>query len=200
LTFKMDDYVDVSERIRLFYERYPDGRLTRLNDPRVMEIGQRVFIVYDALAYRTADDPHPAVGTAWEPIPGPTQFTRDSELMNAETAAWGRAIIAAGIPSKRIASAEEVQARRGEQANGTPPKQRLPDDLVAELAEMARVLVASKTWTGAKLKAQLVAAGAKDTSTVKIALGTLTAEQADVLKGLMADLIAAAEEKTGAAA
>ena len=45
-------------------------------------------------------------------MPGPTPFTRDSEMMNSQTAAWGRAIIAVGIPSKKIASAEEVQARQ----------------------------------------------------------------------------------------
>lgn len=114
MAFKLDDdYIDVATRIQQFYTRFEEGRLTRVGEPAILLGGDRPFIVYTAHAYRTPDDPVPAIGTAWEPIPGPTQFTRDSELMNAETAAWGRAIIAAGIPSKRIASSEEAQARNG---------------------------------------------------------------------------------------
>src|SRR5262245_16500333 len=97
MTFSIDDYVDVAERIREFYERFPDGRLTTGGAPHVMEINGKPFVVYHAQAWRTADDPKPGDGWAWEPVPGPTQFTRDSELMNAETAAWGRAIVSLGF-------------------------------------------------------------------------------------------------------
>ena len=108
--FNLDDYVDVAERIRLFYEKWPDGRIVTMKFA-VEIVGDRPFALCHAQAYRTPDDPRPCSGTAWEPIPGPTPYTKDSELMNAETAAWGRAIIAAGIPSKKIASADEVKAR-----------------------------------------------------------------------------------------
>src|SRR6185503_8748663 len=116
--FKMDDYVDVAERIRQFYERYPDGRLTSGGMPKVVEIGGKPFIWYHAQAYRTPDDTLPGDGWAAEPVPGPTQFTKDSELMNAETAAWGRAIVALGFETKKIASAQEVRNRQG--ASGPP--------------------------------------------------------------------------------
>lgn len=120
MSFKLDDdYVDVATRIQKFYATYEHGRLGRLGDPTIMPMGDRLFVAYTAVAYRAPDDPVPAIGTAWEPFPGPTQFTRDSELMNAETAAWGRAIIAAGIPSKNIASRNEVQARQP--GTGGPP-------------------------------------------------------------------------------
>lgn len=114
--FNLDDYVDVAERIKLFYERYPDGRLATVAH-ELYHVGERTFVYCQAQAYRVPDDPQPCVGTAWEPIPGPTPYTRDSELMNAETAAWGRAIIAAGIPSTKIASQQEVKAR----TTGKPP-------------------------------------------------------------------------------
>ncbi len=117
--FKLDDYVDVAQRITEFYERYPEGSLRTGTQPHVIEIGGRSFIVYHALAYRTSDDTCPSDGWAWEPVPGPTQFTKDSELMNAETAAWGRAIVAAGFKTKKIASANEVRARNGNAA--APP-------------------------------------------------------------------------------
>ena len=119
--FRMDDYVDVAERIRMFYEKYPEGSLQSYRDPQVMEIGGKPFIAYSAAAYRSKDDPHPGIGWAWEPVPGPTQFTKDSELMNAETAAWGRAIVACGFATKHVASQEEVRNR---QSDAQPPAQR----------------------------------------------------------------------------
>lgn len=55
----------------------------------------------------------PGIGVAWEPFPGRTPYTKDSELMNAETGAWGRAIMAAlaADAKKGIASAQEVRNR-----------------------------------------------------------------------------------------
>ena len=121
----LGSYNTVADRMREFFERYPDGCL-RPNAPwRVEQIGERAFVVFEAAAYRTADDPNPGVGTAWEPFPGRTPYTRDSELMNAETSAWGRAILAVGAADTRkgIASAEEVrnrQADRDESHNQRP--------------------------------------------------------------------------------
>jgi len=106
------DYVDVAERIRGFKEQYPDGSLQSLEGPKLMLVGDKTFIVYCAAAYRTPDDQRPGIGWAWEPVPGPTPFTRDSELMNAETSAWGRAIVALGFDTKKIASPEEVRNRQ----------------------------------------------------------------------------------------
>jgi hypothetical protein len=82
------------------------------------------FIVYVAAAYRTPDDAAPGIGAAWEPYPGQTPYTLGSELMNAETSAWGRAIIAVGASdSKRgIASREEVRNRQAEREDGLPAK------------------------------------------------------------------------------
>lgn len=118
--FNASDYVDVAERIREFYEKFPEGRLTTGTPPQVVEIGGKPYIWYHARAYRTAYDVFPGDGWAAEPVPGPTQFTLNSELMNAETAAWGRAIVALGFATKKIASAQEVQARQPDQHK--PPK------------------------------------------------------------------------------
>ena len=102
-----EDYIEVSERIQKFYERYPDGSLQGSWD----WLGEAPVIVYRAEAYRTADDIRPGVGYASEPYPGTSNFTRDSEIMNAETSAWGRAIASLGIAVHRgIASAQEVRA------------------------------------------------------------------------------------------
>lgn len=113
----LDNYVDVATRIAEFRALYPSGYLAPIGEPyRVQEIGDRVFIVVVAGAYREPGDPCPGVGMAWEPFPGRTPYTRDSELMNAETSAWGRAIIALGAADSRkgIASQEEVRNRQAE--------------------------------------------------------------------------------------
>ena len=124
------DYIDVATRIVEFREKYPEGSLQQVKyellevpvytkDKETGEVSQsavRVYLAYTAAAYRGPDDKLPGIGTAWEPIPGPTQFTRDSEMQNAETAAWGRAIVAAlaADTKKGIASKDEVAARKGE--------------------------------------------------------------------------------------
>lgn len=112
------DYVDVAERIRMFRDLYPEGSLRPaiLKRPfwieAVPDVGPR--LVYVAAAYRHPLDPAPGIGSAWEPLPGKTPYTRDSELMVAETSAWGRAIVAvlAADTKRGVASADEVRARR----------------------------------------------------------------------------------------
>lgn len=107
------DYIDVATRIVEFREKFPTGSLQQVKYEFVQVAGKD-WIVYTAAAFRTPDDLRPGVGTAWEPIPGPTNFTRDSEVQNAETAAWGRAIVAvlAADTRKGIASSEEVRNRQ----------------------------------------------------------------------------------------
>lgn len=119
------DYVDVAERLRMFREKYPQGSMqpADIEHPyRIEIIGAQTFVVYVAAAYRTELDMKPGIGAAWEEVPGKTNFTRGSELMNAETSAWGRAIVAAlAADTKKVASADEVQARAGEAAELTTP-------------------------------------------------------------------------------
>lgn len=128
---RLGDYVDVAERIRIFRDRYPDGSLQPANpaEPyRIVDLGTAVFVVYVAAAYRHPDDPRPGIGSAWEPYPGRTPYTKDSELMVAETSAWGRAIVATlAADSKKVASLDEVRARRAQ----TPPDARSGPESVA---------------------------------------------------------------------
>ncbi|MCZ9634691.1 hypothetical protein [Rhodococcus sp. BH5] len=116
---KNDDYIEVPERIAEFRTKYPEGSLQPWNRDKpydIVDIGGVPHIVVVAAAYRSADDPLPGVGMAQEVFPGKTPYTKGSELMNAETSAWGRAIVAAlAADTKRgIASAEEVRNRQAE--------------------------------------------------------------------------------------
>ena len=133
MSFQLDlDYIDVAARIVEFRTKHPSGSLQQAS-LEFKEVAGKWWVIYTAAAYRDPEDVRPGIGTAWEPVPGKTNFTRDSELQNAETAAWGRAIVAAlAADTKRgIASSEEIRNRRADQA---APE---PDPIVA-----ARVAVA----------------------------------------------------------
>lgn len=153
----LDDYVDVAERIAAFYERYPDGSLQPADPKHPFEIvfpqgldkdGKPVtatFIAYTAMAYRTPDDTRPGVGVAWEIVPGRTPYTRGSELMNAETSAWGRAIVALGIAAKKgVASRQEVEQARNRQdglpanRDGSISRSRVTDEQLDAAGVMTR--------------------------------------------------------------
>ena len=109
------DYIDVAARLMDMREKFPDLTMQQVK-MEFVQIAGKDWVVYTAAAYRTPDDQRPGIGTAWEPIPGPTSFTKDSEVQNAETAAWGRALVAIGASTKNgIASAEEVTNRTGGQ-------------------------------------------------------------------------------------
>ncbi len=114
-----EDYIDVATRIAEFREKHPDGSLqpADLAVPyRIETIGDQTVITVVAAAYRSPDDQLPGVGMAQESFPGKTPYTRGSELQNAETSAWGRAIVAAlrADTKKGVASADEVRNREAE--------------------------------------------------------------------------------------
>lgn len=108
MAFSMDDYVDVADRLRQFKQAYPNGSLQQVS-LQFIDFAGKSWVVYTAAAYRTPDDLTPGHGTAWEPVPGTSNFKRDSEVMNAETSAWGRAIVAVlAAETKRIATRNEI--------------------------------------------------------------------------------------------
>jgi hypothetical protein len=149
--FKMDDYVPVNERIGAFKTEHPEGSL----QSKIVELTEgRVTVM--AMAYRTPDDPRPGVGHSSLEIPGSTPFTRGSEIENAETSAWGRAIAALGFEVKRgVSSAEEVRNKQPEQGRGArasspdapAPVQRSPEEqaLIGQLLEVPMMTVARMT-------------------------------------------------------
>lgn len=129
MAFDLGNYNTVPERMTEFFTKYPDGSLQGDYEFKQVPIyvkdkesgdaklaGEKTIIIYTARAYRNPDDQLPGVGTASEPIPGLTPYTKDSEMMNAETSAWGRAILAVGAADTRkgVASREEVQSRRSD--------------------------------------------------------------------------------------
>jgi hypothetical protein len=90
----------------------------------LLEVGDKLYLVCTVTAWRSADDPIPSIASAWEPLPGVTPYTRNSELMVGFTSALGRALgyMGIGIQSS-IASANEVNARRDDAEGPTSPSE-----------------------------------------------------------------------------
>ena len=117
MSFSMDDYVDVSERLRQWYEKWPEGRvLTEIVD----FTPERVTVKATAYCSHGTHDLPAGTGHSSMTLPGSTPFTKGSELENAETSAIGRALVAAGLPSKRVASTDEVKAKKPPPGKGQP--------------------------------------------------------------------------------
>lgn len=110
-----ENYNDVAARQREFFAKHPDGSLQQVS-VKVYEIEGVSYLAYTAACYRHPNDELPGHGTAWERVPGLTNFTRNSELQNAETSAFGRAIVAVGAADtkKGIATREDVESRMAE--------------------------------------------------------------------------------------
>lgn len=121
----LKDYVDVAERITEFRAKHPHGSL-QVSIVPVPEPWDTKFIAVEARAYRDPDDQRPGIDVAWEPVPGKTTYTKDSELMNCSTSAVGRAIVyvLAADTKRGIASKQEVANRQDVEVgpNGDAPK------------------------------------------------------------------------------
>ena len=117
MSFDLSNYVDVKTRIKLFYEKYPDGSL-QFEFKGTM--GEMIWGV--AHAYKTPTDERPATGTASELASGKTTYTKGSELMNLETSAIGRAIGNLGIGIEAgMASKDEVKFAQERQEVAVDP-------------------------------------------------------------------------------
>ena len=116
MSFNLDNYVDVPTRLRMALEKHPDLRIQE-SQPVFREVSDKLYIEIRCTVWRDKDDTLPVIAYCWEPFPGTTPYTRDSEQMNASTSALGRALgmMGFGIEHK-MASKQEVMARQ------QPPK------------------------------------------------------------------------------
>ena len=112
LVLHAGDYAPVADRITLFYQRYPTGRiLTRLISRTRYEITVQAFV------YRSVAELRPsATGLASERI-GDGDVNTVACLENTETSAIGRALANLGLTaSERRPSREEMEKANRERA------------------------------------------------------------------------------------
>lgn len=152
------DYIDVASRIVEFREKHPDGSLqpADVSQPyRVERIGDETYIVVVAAAYRSPEDTRPGIGMAYEIYPGRTPYTRGSELQNAETSAWGRAIMAALAADARkgVASADEMRNRQAERDQAEPAPPRKPSKAPTAADNLRKAIAEFVTEQGWSLEA-----------------------------------------------
>lgn len=104
------DYVEVADRIKAWYDAYPNARI----ETELVQLTDKI-VVMKAQVFRgeTIDEKPAGIGHASMAIPGSTPYTRGSELENTETSAAGRALVMAGLPSKKVASGDEIRAKAG---------------------------------------------------------------------------------------
>jgi hypothetical protein len=112
MSFDIGDYVDVKTRLKQALDKFPDLRISE-SAPLLVTVGDRGFIQTMVTVWRDAGDLMPCTAYNWEPFPGRTPYTKDSEQQNSATSALGRALgyMGFGIETS-IASANEVRARR----------------------------------------------------------------------------------------
>ena len=106
----LSNYVDVPTRFAALLEKWPELRIKE-HRPEIVTIGDKTFISVTMQAWRTPDDPQPCQATCFEPFPGKTSFTRDSEQMNASTSCLGR-LAGLMMSFPKMASLEEVINRQ----------------------------------------------------------------------------------------
>lgn len=113
--FDREGYAPVADRIALFYERHPMGRI----ETHLVERSDR-GVVFRAAVYRSPDERRPAA-TGWAAErEGDGEINTVACLENTETSAVGRALANLGFTaSRQRASAEEmakVARERGRRA------------------------------------------------------------------------------------
>lgn len=108
--FNLENYVEVKDRIRAFWQKYPHGRvLTAVLSMDGTDSDQRMVVV-QAQLFATADDTRPfATGLAKE-REGSFGANKTAFLENAETSAIGRALANAGFVTDTRPSREEMES------------------------------------------------------------------------------------------
>lgn len=145
-------YVMVADRHAQFVKDNPEGvvhsELAGMNP---------ALVVVKVSVWKHQSDMHSGfgpdgTGMASMPIPGPTSFTKNSEVENAETSALGRALAMIGYhPKGSFASSDEIAMKKTED---TKPASKVVDpDGPTDAADRAKVINFGKKVLGGDAQA-----------------------------------------------
>lgn len=165
MSFDLSNYTTVNERILTFYDLYPQGFIST-HPAKIVDIAGHTFISVVAEVSCSPDGPT-IIAEAWEPFPGKTPYTKDSEQQNAATSAIGRCLgqLKIGIKAA-MASSDEVKHR----VEGRDPQQ----------------VQGEKDWRGKKPPAAQKATE-KQIAAVRRMMGTVPATDRDKLVKALVD-------------
>ena len=130
--FNLDEYTTVAERIKIFYEKYPDGRiLTTLvhHDP--------THIIFKAELYKNMEDTRPFVTGYAKEVISDRGVNRDFALENCETSSIGVAAKNANIGTEKNAISREEAAK----VNKVKERDAMIQDTKAKMANTAKEYV-----------------------------------------------------------
>lgn len=155
LFFNPADYALVANRITLFYERYPTGRI-------VTELVSRDRdVVFKAVVYRSSSDAEP-VATGWaSEREGDGEVNEVACVENTETSAIGRALANLGFTAslKRPSREEMEKAERGRSRLHRSGGTSQPSERVSERAERPYVISTASRDRTADVMALVLEAG-----------------------------------------
>jgi len=174
----LDNYVPVNERVKAFYEAYPDGAI--MTD--LIDTGEAVRV--RAVAYRfLKSDSHQVLASGHsEEMRG---AKTDKILEKQESVAVGRALALGGfLASASLASREEMeQFTASKVERDHAPLDTLPDADVAKIEPLVKEWLGKDKARREKFKLKLVTLGVTDTQgSLKSVIGQIpSAEKASEL-------------------
>lgn len=148
--FSLDSYELVVDRIKRFYEMYPDGRI--ITEDYTSE-NDRAALMWrvKATIYLNAGDQAlglpKSTGHAFE-IDGVGMAQKTAALETCESSAIGRALYAMGLSGQKAPSREEMEkAQRGK----TPqkPAVKIPDGLLETISKLESIDALKVVWAEA---------------------------------------------------
>ena len=161
------DYEEVKDRIPLFWELHPEGRIA---SDTMSDLSDITTIVFRCDLYAHKDDPTPfSTGWAFETqaVGGPVN--KYSHLENCETSAIGRALANANISNKNkprasVSEMRKVQRMQEETEEPFPVDEKeetfSTDDLKQRLNDLSKDQLASaKKWIAQDLRGVTTADG-----------------------------------------
>src|SRR5258706_6717336 len=121
----LEFYVEVKDRIKAFWEKYPKGRIiTGIIQLDSAEVGQRMVTVMAELYADSTDERPFATGLSKE-REGTQGANKTAFLENAETSAIGRALANGGFLTDKRPSREEMEAVKRREEEQTVALQQL---------------------------------------------------------------------------